>query len=309
MTQPIPWLTPDVGLVVSTTRRWTDFHISNGTLLRGTAATKALDITVGDFISYSEGTQKGYLITEIFERKNLLSRQIGAKVRRLASNIDHLYIVTALGALFNTHFIDRIMCTAHSQDIPCSLIVNKCDLELDTESEKLIDVYQSLELEVLLTSTKQKRGLESLYSSLSNTSHQVICLAGVSGVGKSSILNLLVPEAERETGKVSEKTGQGRQTTSQAFAYPYLSHNQPPIFIVDLPGVQNFGITHLSRDEIEQGFAEFAHLSQQCEYGDCRHIAEEICGVKSALAQGALSDSRYQSYLNMLEEQERFREY
>ncbi len=309
MTQPLPWLTPDLGLVVSTTRRWTDFHISDGTLLRGTAATKALDITVGDTIAFTEETQKGYLITEIFERKNILTRQMGKKVRRLASNIDHLYVVTALGALFNTHFIDRIMCTAHAQDIPCSLIVNKCDLEQDDTSKKLIETYTALELEVLLTSTKQPNGLTALYESLRMNDQKIICLAGVSGVGKSSILNILVPEADRETSQVSEKTGQGRQTTSQAFAYPYLTQGHPPLFIVDLPGVQNFGITHLSREEIHHGLTEFAQFAQQCEYADCRHIAEESCGIKTALEEGHLSSSRYESYLSMLEEQERHRDY
>ncbi|NBW41106.1 ribosome small subunit-dependent GTPase A [bacterium] len=316
LSTPITWLNDNnTGFVTSTTRRKVFFIDRHGVERQGTVKTRALDITVGDRVQFSAEKEE-YLIEGYAERKNCLKRRYGKKIKYLSSNIDLLVIVTAIGQLFQPGFIDRVLCVATLEGIPSCLVVNKFDLGLDEYSTYLISVYEQLGIEVLTTSAKKEHGIESLLNRLREPKLQVVSLVGVSGVGKSSLLNRLIPKAQRPTREVSEKSGSGRQTTSQAEAFHYREHDfesrsqsRADLFIVDLPGVQSFGIGSLSRRELQSGMPDVMNYAQKCEFSDCSHVAEERCGVKDAVEAGLLPASRFESYIRMFEEIEENREY
>jgi len=219
-----------------------------------------------------------------------------------------LYVVTAVIPLFNTVFVDRVLAVAHLEEIQATLILNKTDLGTE-DTAPLIDIYERLEIPIFYTSAKHDHGLDEIRSQLETPALSIVALAGVSGVGKSTILNKLVPEAERKTAEVSRKTGKGRQTTSQSVGYLYNRNETPDLLIIDLPGVQNFGVTNLSPRQAAEGFPEFAEKMAQCEYHDCTHTAEPNCAVKDAVDARELSASRYYSYLHMLDEIDEAKEY
>lgn len=316
LTPPISWLVDDTeAFVTSTTRRKVYFMDRHGIERVGTVKTRALDITVGDRVQFRADNEE-YLIEGYAERRNCLTRRYGKKIKYLSANIDLLFIVTAVGQLFQPGFIDRVLCVATLAEIPTCLIVNKTDLGIGEYSDYLISVYSELGIEVLQTSTKTEGGVDEFLRRLREPGLQVVSLVGVSGVGKSSLLNRLVPQAKRPTREVSEKSGSGRQTTSQAEAFHYReggdgdsSGQKADLFIVDLPGIQSFGISDLSRQELQSGMPDILQYAQECQFTDCSHIAEQQCGVKSAIEDGRLAPCRFESYIRMLEEIEENREY
>lgn len=310
MGAPISWLgSSDEGFVVSTTRRWAYFTSREGKELQGTAAVKALEITVGDIVRY-EQDQHGVLVKEICPRKNCLSRRFGKKRKNIAANLDRIYIVTAVGQLFQPIFVDRVLCVAELEGISASIVVNKTDLSIDPYTKHLVELYEELAIPVLLTNVIEPEGLEPLLEDIHGRDLHVASFVGVSGVGKSSIMNRLVPEASRETREVSQKSGQGRQTTTQAKAYRYRRRDPSvDVFLIDLPGLQNFGISELTPREIQSGLKEILEFSTGCEYHDCQHVAEPNCAVKAAIEEGLIAPSRFESYLGMLEEAEKQKPY
>lgn len=293
-------------LVVSKSRRKAQIITADQKQLPAVIPGKLADTTVGDLVLYRlQGKQ--VLVSSILQRRNCLSRTYRKKVKTIAANLDMVFIVSAVQPLFNTSFVDRVIAVCHLQQIPHTLIVNKIDLDLE-ETQPLIDIYQKLGINVECTSTKISQGLAGLQKKLEDPSMKIVVLAGVSGVGKSSILNQLVPHADRKTSQVS-KTGQGRQTTSQSVGYIYKRDTGSDVLIIDLPGVQNFGVSNLNQREVADAFVEFSQMKHLCEYADCFHRAEPNCAVKDAVARDQVSESRYLSYLNMLQEIEDAREY
>ena len=128
-------------------------------------------------------------------------------------------------------------------------------------------------------------------------------------MGKSSILNALVPGARTRIGEVSERTGQGKQTTTQPRGFLYTSRTEATKIIIDLPGVQFFGLSHLTQLDVGQAFQEIAQAASGCKFRDCAHVKERSCAVRDAVASGAIARWRYQSYLQILEEIEEAKEY
>ncbi len=299
-------LNENTGVIVRASRRWAEVLRGGFQIVRGTATNNLIDdITVGDLATLTK--MSGELkVTALADRKNFLTRQYGKKVKRIAANLDRLYIVTAPGTLLNIDFIDRALCAAGEQAIPTSLIFNKIDLAKGKE-DSVLNYYEKIGIDIIRTSAK-KGDVSTLTGILESRNEELVSFAGVSGVGKSSLLNELIPEAERETGSVSARTGQGKQTTSQSMAYVYESVNKK-MLIIDLPGIQNYGITHLEKQDIVRGMPDILEFAIHCEYSDCAHRAEEQCGVKAALKSGKLAEFRYNSYCAMLDEIESVREY
>ena len=265
------------------------------------------EIAIGDQVEIS-GITQGDSITSIIARKNHLSRTYGERAKSIAANLDLLLLVTAVTPLFNSYFVDRVLTVAHTQNIPVLLVLNKADLGLK-ETTELLAVYQKLELPILITSALTGSGLPELKNALANPALQNIALAGISGVGKSTILNALIPEAQQRTATVSKKTGLGRQTTSMAYGFQYPRPDDSVLLLIDLPGIQSFGVSNLTNQQIIDSFPEFNIRRGECEYLDCWHKAEPNCAVKESLAAGNIAKSRYESYLKMLQEVADAKEY
>lgn len=294
-------------IVLSASRRHAFISPDKETVLKGTSAVKALDLTAGDQVTFEQRGQQ-YFITSILPRKNVIARSYQGQTRTVAVNLDRLFIVSAIFPLYNTIFIDRVLTVAASQNIACTFVVNKIDLGVD-ETMPAIEVYKRLGFNVLLTSAKFGDGMDVLAASLTEPAMTVAALAGISGVGKSTILNYLIPGAARKTAEVSPHTGQGRQTTTQAFGLLYQRANLPGLLMIDLPGMHNFGVTHLDKREIAEAFPEIIEHREGCEFADCAHIAERRCAVKDAVQAGRMAASRYYSYAHMLEELEQAKRY
>ncbi len=294
-------------LVITSTRRLARVLLPNGEIKKVKLRSKINIVTVGDYVKIKEDSEHCF-IEEVLPRKSELYRTLGKRRKNIAANLDHLFIVTSVVPLFNTNFIDRVLTVCKLQEIPASIIVNKTDLDLK-DTEKLIEIYKNLGYEVIFTSAKEEKvNLDNFLNFLNQSKPNIITLTGISGVGKSTILKRLVGEDIR-TQEVSEKTGQGRQTTSQSFGYPYELDNKHKCLLIDLPGIQNFGISHLEKRDVMFGFIDFEKERVNCEYADCYHLEEPNCGVKNALTEGKIATSRYESYLGIIAEIESFKEY
>lgn len=286
--------------MVSASRRWIQLIDSEGQFHIARSRSKAVEVVVGEKVLF-EGSADRAVVTEVLPPKNCLARSYREESRRIAANLDRLFIVSAVGPLFNTYFIDRLMAVAHAEFIPFTLIINKIDLGLDTTSQ-LSTVYQHAGVPVLTTSAKSGENMDVLQEALFDPALEIIALCGISGVGKSTLLNQLIPGSEAKTAEVSTRTGQGKQTTTQSFAYTYKRNDAPSLLVIDLPGMQSFGVTHLSKEQVADAFPEILEIRSKCQFGNCSHISEDNCAVKQSLEDGTFPVTRYVSYCKMIEE-------
>lgn len=286
-------------MVIRASRRWVTLRDAQGQVLEARSSTRALDATVGDQV-ICEQSDSDLVIKEIEPRRNQLERKNLARSKVFAANVDHLYIVTSVGPLFNTAFIDRALVAAADQEIPATLLLNKIDSDEEIPAE--VAYYESISLNILKTSVRRGDGIEQLRKNLESESANLIVFCGLSGVGKSSLLNTLVPESKRDTGSVSERTGQGKQTTTQAEAFPFERPGTQDLLIVDLPGFSQFGMIHIPADRLPLAYPEFLSVRHECAFADCSHIDEPVCGVKARLERGEIDPFRYQSYLEIRDE-------
>ena len=295
------------GVVLSTNRRSVRILNAEFQELSGQVATKALDVTVGDSVLYSTersgaGSGGEAFVEEAETAKNCLTRVYSGEVRRIVANVDHLFIGAAIPPLFNTTFIDRLLALARLEEIPATLLINKIDLGTETV-ERLIALYEKLGVDLLLTSALRGDGVEEIRTRLTDPKLSVVVLAGISGVGKSTIVNVLIPGANQKVGEVSERTGQGKQTTAQPAGHLYArGAGSSPVVLVDLPGIQSYGVSHLQRAMVSAGFVEIEERQQQCAFSDCSHTKENECAVKDAVRSGEIAESRYRSYCDILAE-------
>lgn len=288
------------GTLLAVTRRHARLITADGTVHEATVGSRSLEPVVGDHILWEE-KQSQVSVEKILPRSNCLLRSYERKTKRLAANLDHLLIVVAPEPLLNLSSVDRMLAAAHKEGIPSSLVLNKSDLAESVSAASTLErIYRPLGTDLYTVSAKHSQGLESLLELLHRSQLKQLAIAGVSGVGKSSLLNRLVPASDARTGEVSKRSGQGKQTTSHVEAHIFST--APHTLVVDLPGIQNFGVSHLSEEEVRNSFEDFHAFSSQCRFHNCWHIAEPDCGVTEAVESGLLSSTRREAYLDMLAE-------
>ena len=285
-------ISPLTASVIRFSRRWVTLRSADGQVLEARSSSKAVDLTVGDHVVY-EKQDSDYVVLEILPRRNQLERKNEVRSRIFAANIDHLYIISAVGSLFSSTFIDRALVVAADQQIDTTLVINKVDTPATIPTPWAL--YQNVGIEIIETSVKSGQGMQDLVKSVLAPNNNWIVLCGFSGVGKSSILNQLIPGSRRKIGDLSE-SGQGKQTTSQAEAFLLERPGSSPLQLIDLPGFSQFGLAHISKQHLSSYFPEFTEPARHCDFLDCSHREEPVCGVKEALNQGLIEISRYQSY-------------
>jgi ribosome biogenesis GTPase len=297
----------EMSRVLEVSRRFVTVLGADGAAITGTASSKNVDVVVGDLVT-CENRDGELFITDVAPAKRSLYRTFHGTLKRMGANIDALCVITAAGPTWNPVAIDRMLAAGRVQSIPTTLIVNKIDLGVGEISE-MIDTYASVGVSVIQCSAKCGDGIDAVRAIVESPRVQVAALCGVSGVGKSSILNALIPGARTRTGEVSERTGQGRQTTTQPRGFLYSASGRAPSVVIDLPGVQFFGLSHLTPHDVASAFQEIKHAALGCKFRDCAHVKERSCAVRDAVESGAIARWRYQSYLQILEEIEEAREY
>lgn len=257
-------------------------------------------VAVGDIVLYEEGDGHTGLIREIEERKNYIIRRssnLSKESQIIAANIDlALLIITLRDPSTPEEFIDRFLVAAESFRIPVLLIFNKTDLYGNNEFEKLeylISVYESIGYGTLSVSLKKGEGTEILSDKLRN---KVTLVAGNSGVGKSTLLNMLIPGADIRTGEISKYHRQGKHITTFAEMYPLPEGGA----IIDTPGIRGFAPAYLVKEEIYHFFPEIFALAGKCRYYNCLHVDEPECAVTGAVEKGEIAWTRYRSYLSLI---------
>ncbi|MCO6430075.1 MAG: ribosome small subunit-dependent GTPase A [Deltaproteobacteria bacterium] len=289
-----------IGQVTGATRRFVQLRLPSGTTFSAKSSTKALDATVGDFAEYSLKGQE-YFIERLHARFNSLKRTYFGQQKVLAANADLLLAVTAVG-LLNTAFLDRILVAAAVEHIPACIVLNKIDQDTGGTAIQMLAAYSKPDIRILPISALTAEGIETIHELLKTPKYSTIVLAGLSGVGKSTLLNRLIPGSDAKTGDLSIKSRQGRQTTTHASAYNYARQPEPPALVIDLPGLSNFGLSHLTAQQVRDAFPEFLLYQVQCQFSNCFHLNEPECAVKRSVQEGRIAPSRYASYTEIIEE-------
>jgi ribosome biogenesis GTPase len=257
-------------------------------------------IAVGDRVEFDLENKEG-IIFKILPRDNHMLRQSVKRTGHssvLAANIDQMLIVaTVKQPRTSLGFIDRVLVSAESFRIPQIILFNKRDLlsaEEIEEQESIIDLYQSIGVNALAISAEHDESLTLVENILAN---KVTLIAGHSGVGKSTLLNRLSPDFKQSTGAISGYSEKGTHTTT----FAEMLQVNPTTFIIDTPGIKEWGLVDMEQQEISDYFPEMRELRLDCKFGArCIHINEPKCAVKDAFEQNLIAPSRYDSYLSMV---------
>lgn len=258
-------------------------------------------VAVGDEVGIEEeGTEDNVIINKIYERRNYIVRSSPHQQTQrhiIASNLDQLLLFATLKEPRTSQgFIDRFLVCAEAFHIPPIIVFNKYDVYTGKELKKLDElrtIYESLNYQVVHTSMLQDDGLKELLDMLTN---KTTLLSGHSGVGKSTFINRLFPEFDLETKEVSNWSGKGMHTTTFAEMYDLPDGGK----IIDTPGIREFGITDVPRNELSHYFPEMRERLTGCRFNNCLHINEPGCKIKEAIEKGGITEERYVSYYNIL---------
>lgn len=309
------------GLVIKNTGFWYTVLTDDGSTveckvkgnfrLKGIRSTNP--VAVGDRVELIEQTAEGagaehfFWITAIEDRRNYIirrSQNLSKQSHILAANVDQAFLVVTVNyPETSLTFIDRFLASAEAYNVPVVLVFNKTDL-LDEDERRLQDgimrLYDTVGYRCVAISAETGEGVDMLHQMLDG---RITLLSGNSGVGKSTLINRLIPDAQLRTAEISDAHNTGTHTTtfSEMLRLESLSEGT---YIIDTPGIKGFGTFDMEPEEITSYFKEIFHFSQHCRFNNCTHTHEPGCAVLEALESHYIAQSRYQSYLSMLNDKE-----
>lgn len=260
-------------------------------------------VAVGDVVEATPQTDDSAFITSVYPRRNYIIRRatnLSREAQIIAANLDQaMLIVTFAHPTTSTTFIDRFLATAEAYRVAATIVVNKIDLLTDADDTELLDafeyLYTSIGYKVIKSSSVTGEGIDEIKTALSG---KTTLLSGNSGVGKSTIINTLMPDLNLRTAEISDAHDTGMHTTtfSEMFALPSGG------YIIDTPGVKGFGTVDFDRAEASHYFPEIFRTGRDCRYSNCTHTHEPGCAVRDALERNLIAASRYASYLSILDD-------
>ena len=300
------------GLVIQNTGSWylvktndgkqIECKIKGNFRLKGIRSTNP--IAVGDWVQIAVNTEGTAFITEIEDRKNYIIRRssnLSKQSHIIAANLDQcMLVVTVNYPETSTTFIDRFLASAEAYRVPVRLIFNKTDLYSEEEQrylDALVNLYTHIGYPCYRISALNETGVEEIKRDLQG---KVTLFSGHSGVGKSTLINAILPDLNVKTGAISAAHNKGMHTTTFSEMFPVEGEG----YIIDTPGIKGFGTFDMEDEEVGHYFKEIFEFSANCKYGNCTHRHEPGCAVREAVENHYISESRYASYLNILEDKE-----
>ena len=279
-----------------------DCKVKGNFRLKGIKSTNP--VAIGDYVYFTPLQDNTALITSIGERRNYIVRKstnLSKQSHILAANLDQcILIVTINHPVTTTTFIDRFLATAEAYSIPVIIAFNKTDV-YDADDNLLLEgmtqLYQTVGYQCLSVSAKTGTGMDQVKSLLQG---KATLISGNSGVGKSTFINSLIPGLNLKTSDISDAYNTGKHTTTFSEMYALDDHDS---YIIDTPGIKGFGSFDMSKEEIGHYFKEIFQFSSGCRFNNCTHTHEPGCAVLEAVARHDISESRYNSYLSMLDDE------
>jgi len=300
------------GLVIRNTGSWYQVKTEDDSVInckiKGNFRLKGIrstnPVAVGDYVQIITNREGTAFISEIEDRKNYIIRRssnLSKQSHIIAANLDQCFlIVTANYPETSTIFIDRFLASAEAYRIPVKLLFNKMDCYNEEELhyvEGLTSLYTHIGYPCYKVSARTGAGLELLKAEMAD---KVTLFSGNSGVGKSTLINAILPESNAKTGDISAYHNKGTHTTTFSEMFPIGNGG----YLIDTPGIKGFGTFDMEQEEVGHYFKEIFKYSARCKYNNCTHVHEPGCAVRTAVEQHLISESRYTSYLNMLEDKE-----
>ena len=300
------------GLVIKNTGSWYSVKTDTGKVveckIKGNFRLKGIrstnPVAVGDHVEIALNQEGTAFITHIDERRNYIirkSQNLSKQSHILAANVDQAFlIVTVNYPQTSTTFIDRFLASAEAYSVPVVLVFNKCDILSDDErhyQQSMILLYETIGYECREVSATTGEGVDGLHALLKG---KITLLSGNSGVGKSTLINQILPEANLRTAEISDAHNTGMHTTT----FSEMLELPEGGYIIDTPGIKGFGTFNMEPEELTSYFPEIFHFSKGCKFSNCTHTHEPGCAVLKAIDDHYIAQSRYQSYLNMLEDKD-----
>ena len=307
------------GLVIKNTGSWYTVLTDDGQLIdskvKGNFRLKGIrstnPVAVGDRVELVTNAEGTAFITDIEDRRNYIirkSQNLSKQSHIIAANVDQAFlIVTVDHPQTSTTFIDRFLASAEAYRVPVVLVFNKSDLfdeEMLSYQQMMISLYETIGYECRAVSAATGEGIEALRPMLDG---KITLLSGNSGVGKSTLINRLVPGVNLRTAEISDAHNTGQHTTTFSEMIPLSSQrslNLSKGWLIDTPGIKGFGTFDMEREELTSYFREIFRFSKDCRFSNCTHTHEPGCAVLKALEDHYIAQSRYQSYLSMLDDKD-----
>ena len=300
------------GLIIKNTGSWYTVKTDDGRIIeckvKGNFRLKGIrstsPVAVGDYVNIIMNPEGTALISAIDDRKNYIIRKasnLSKQSQIIAANLDQaLLIITIKQPETSTTFIDRFLAGAEAYRVPVVLVFNKTDLLNDDErryQQQMVELYETIGYPCIEISAETGMGIDQLQTLLKQ---KVTLVSGNSGVGKSSLINAIIPHADQRTAEISNAHGTGMHTTT----FSEMIELAEGGYLIDTPGIKGFGTFDIEREELTSYFKEIFEFSKDCKFNNCTHTHEPGCAVLQAVENHYISASRYQSYLNMLEDKD-----